>query len=166
VIPQPLPTRPQRSLGAPHDAILRGPVQYIVYPRWPVDGDAWLHPADVATARRMLPGWRVFRVAGVEGPYRVLCYGHVRLRVQPALWLPVRGEGLQVGDWVEVRARLGKNWPGIGTVDEMLWNRHDHAVDYLIRRRGLLPAHRYRFEDLQLAAPLRGTSGSAGFCML
>lgn len=148
------PTRPQRSLGASHDAVLRAPAQYVVYPRWPEDGDAWLHPADASAARRVIPGWRVLCVTDVEGPYRILCYGKLRLRARPALWLPVRGDGLQVGDWVEVCARLGKNWPGIGTIVEMLWNRRDQSIDYLVRRRGLRPGHRYRFEDLRPTAAL------------
>ena len=127
---------------------MRCPVQYVVCPWWPEGGDAWVHPDDAAMARQMIPGWRVFRVAGKEGPYRVLRYGTRVLRVQPTMWVPVRGNGLEVGQWVQIRSRLGKNRPGVGRIGEMVWNRRDRTIDYMVYRQDMLGRRKYRAEDL------------------
>ena len=74
-----------------------------------------------------------------------MCSG---LRVRSALWLPVRGDSFQVGEWVEVRSRVGKNRPGIGRIGEMLWNRRDRRIDYLVCRRGMLADTMYQASDL------------------
>ncbi len=54
--------------------------KYGYFPWWPEDGDAWVHPDDVATARSMIPSGRIFRRDGTEGDYGVLHYGDVPLR--------------------------------------------------------------------------------------
>ena len=38
--------------------------KYGYYPRWPEDGDAWVHPEDAALAKALLPSPRVFRRDG------------------------------------------------------------------------------------------------------
>jgi hypothetical protein len=127
---------------------MRSRTQYVIYPRWPQDGCDWIHPEDVAAVRNMVPGRRVFRYVGTEGPFRLLRYGGRILRVRAALWLPVRGDSFQVGEWVEVRSRVGKNRPGIGRIGEMLWNRRDRRIDYLVCRRGMLADTMYQASDL------------------
>lgn len=127
---------------------MRSLTQYVIYPRWPEDGSDWIHPDDVAAVRRMVPGRRVFRYIGTEVPFRLLRYGTRVVRVRAALWLPVRGDSFQVGEWVEVRSRVGRNRPGIGQIGEMLWNWRDRCIDYLVCRRGMLANTAYRASDL------------------
>lgn len=106
--------------------------KYGCFPWWPEDGDNWVHPEDVATARQMIPSDRVFRRDGTSGEYLLMHYGDVTLRVRRTLWLEVPGEEFEIGDWVEVLARGMHNEPHTGTISEMLWDRDAGGMRYQI----------------------------------
>ena len=132
--------------------------KYGWYPWWPEDGDAWVHPEDVTTARATIPSPRVWRrdgqVAAAEGPYVVLHYGETRLRVHRTLWRETPHEGLNIGDWVEVRSRGMANEPLVGRVREMLWDTHAGALVYELELPdGANPDRRYSIADLKPVEP-------------
>jgi hypothetical protein len=114
---------------------LERPPMLVILPRWPKDGDDWIHPHDRTLARSLLPGDRVFRCEGTEGPYNVLTYGHRVLRIEPVLWLEAPDEGLRVGDQVEVLSQMGRNWPRVAFIREMRWGEHRRRVLYQLRER-------------------------------
>ena len=126
-----------------------------IYPWWPEDGDDWLHPEDVVTARRMIPSDRVFRRDGSDGPYVLLHYGDVRLRVLRTLWIAVQWEGLDVGDWVEVMSRGSKNEFRTGRVREMLWHAKSGTIRYQISQAGTPIETLFTREDLRPVEPTR-----------
>lgn len=132
---------------------MRQHADYVMYPWWPVDGNAWIHPEDVPLARRLIPGRRIFRVCGQRGAFYLLAYGSLRLRVRPAMWLPLRGDGLNVGDQVEVRSRRGRRRPRLGVIREMLWNPYRGRIEYKLERRGMQLASSFTVEDLQVIDP-------------
>ncbi len=127
--------------------------RYGYYPWWPEDGNEWLHPEDVERARRMIPSMRVFRREGEEGPYVVLYYGDVKLRVLRTLWKEINGEGFELGEWVEVLSRLRKNEPRTGTIREMLWDERTRGLRYQLHDNGLPIANFYAAEDLRHVEP-------------
>ena len=108
--------------------------KYGYYPWWPEDGDAWVHPEDAPLARTLIPSPRVWRRDGAiparAGDFVVMHYGETRLRVRRTLWREVRHEGLDLGDWVEVRPRGMTNEPHTGQVREMHWDDHHAVVRY------------------------------------
>ncbi|QDU90830.1 hypothetical protein Pla175_42430 [Pirellulimonas nuda] len=115
--------------------------RYGYFPRWPQDGDAWLHPEDVEAARSLLPSNRVWRHEAREGRYMVLRYGATRLRVLPALWIETPHEGFDVGDQVEVKPRGGQNDPVTGYIREARINEATYERYYQIDQAGTpLPA--------------------------
>jgi hypothetical protein len=122
---------------------------YRVYPWWPDDGDGWVHPDDVRLARRLIPGTRVYRYVGREGPYTLLSYGKIRLRVKPTLRQDVPGDGLDLGDRVEVCSRMGKNRPLVATISDMRWNARYRVIQYRLRSRNMTLARRYMADDLR-----------------
>jgi hypothetical protein len=128
--------------------------KYGYFPHWPQDGNDWLHPDDVATARAIIPSPRVFRRDGVDGEYSVLHYGDVMIRVRPALWQEVEPEGIEIGEWVEVLSRGMLNEPRTGTVREILWNEEARAIRYQISEAGQPIAQLYAREDLQRVEPV------------
>lgn len=123
--------------------------KYGCFPWWPVDGDDWIHPDDVAQARAMIPSERVFRRDGSEAEYLLLHYGDVTLRVRRTLWQEVEPEGFEIGDWVEVRTRGMQNEPRIGTIVEMLWDKQAGALRYQIEDDDQVIDHRYSRDDLR-----------------
>jgi hypothetical protein len=123
--------------------------KYGYYPWWPEDGDAWIHPEDAAAARSLIPSERIFRRDGTTGPFVVLHYGDVTLRVRPTLWQEVEPEGFEVGDWVEVLTRGLTNEPRIGRIAQMLWDEHAEAIRYQLVENGQPIATRYARNDLR-----------------
>jgi hypothetical protein len=128
--------------------------KYGYFPRWPEDGNDWVHPEDVDVARSMIPSGRVFRRDGMSGRYAVLHYGDERLRVLPALWQEVLPEGLEIGDWVEVLSRGMLNDARTGTIREVLWDEDSRAIRYQIVVNGQPVEQMYAREDLQKVEPV------------
>ena len=128
--------------------------KYGYFPRWPQDGDDWVHPEDVAIARSLIPSGRVFRRDGTWGRYAILHYGEAMLRVLPALWQEVLPEGLEIGDWVEVISRGMLNEPRTGTIREVLWDEDARAIRYQITESGQPLEQLYAREDLQRVEPV------------
>jgi hypothetical protein len=124
------------------------------FPRWPEDGNDWLHPDDVALARTLIPSGRIFRRDGADGEYQFLHYGDTRLRAKPALWQEVSPEDFNIGDWVEVKSRGMLNEPRTGVIREMLWNDSTRAIGYQIAENGVPIADLYAREDLQPVDPV------------
>ena len=128
--------------------------RYGYYARWPEDGDAWVHPEDVSLARTLIPSDRIWRRDDLDGPFMQLTYGDICLRVQPTLWVEVDSEGLEIGDWVEVKSRVGKNAYQIAKLCDMLWGEHSSRIRYRVERRGQVVPIDFEREDLRPVEPL------------
>ena len=132
--------------------MLKTDPKYGVFSRWPEDGDDWLHPDDIATARTMIPSQRVFRRDGNEDGYDLLHYGKVRLRIRRSLWLEVRPEGFDIGDWVEVKSSGQQQTPRTGVIREMLFNHHSKRIEYQVEERDMPIETHFHAEDLRPVA--------------
>jgi hypothetical protein len=127
--------------------------KYGFYPWWPEDGDDWVHPEDVELARSLIPSPRVWRRDGERGPFVLLHYGDLRLRVKRTLWQEVPPEGFEVGDMVEVLSRGQKNTPRTGVIREMTWEPRAHAMRYQISEAGQPVPNFYEAADLRPVEP-------------
>lgn len=127
--------------------------KYGFYPWWPEDGEAWLHPEDVQVARDTIPSPRVWRRDGEHGPFVVLHYGDVQMRVKRTLWQEVKPEGYEIGELVEVLSRGMKNTPRTGVIREMHWEPRARALRYQIEENGVLVPNLYSAEDLRHVEP-------------
>lgn len=128
---------------------LKADPKYGYFPWWPEDGNAWIHPDDVAQARSLIPSERVFRRDGEAGEYLLMHYGDVTLRVRRTLWQEVLPEGFEIGDWVEVLSRGMRNEPRTGIIREMLWDDRSRGIRYFISENGVPIADAYAREDLR-----------------
>ena len=133
--------------------MLKTDPKYGYYPWWPQDGDDWLHPEDVKLARQWIPSPRVFRRNGTQGPFVVLSYGDVRLRVLRTLWQEVAWEGFEIGEWVEVLSRGKRNTPRTGIIREMHWDSQDHCMHYQLQENDQPIAKFYKANDLRHVEP-------------
>jgi hypothetical protein len=131
--------------------------KYGCFLRWPQDGNDWLHPNDVALARKMIPSQRIFRRDGQEGDFHCLHYGNIMIRARPALWQEVSHEGFDVGDWIEVLSHGMRNEPRTGLIREMLWDEREQAIRYQILENDVPIADLYAREDLQHVDPVQDT---------
>ena len=102
--------------------------RYGYYPWWPQNGDDWVHPEDVALARRLIPSPRVVRREGAS-------------------------EGLEMGDWVEVLSRMRANDPRTGVVCEIHWDDRARGLRYQVRDNDRAIPNWFSAEDLRPLAP-------------
>lgn len=140
---------------------IRTDPRYGCFPRWPEDGDAWVHPEDVTLARQLIPSPRIWRLDEGEDPtdgkpVRTISYGKLRLRVAPAMWQPMPEPAFTLGDWVEVRTADHQHEPHTGQVREVEWDAYSSEIVYLLTERGQpLPSY-YRAEELVAVEPPTG----------
>ena len=102
----------------------------------------------------MIPSDRVFRRDGASGPYVLMHYGDVRLRVRRTLWQEVPPPRFEMGNWVEVLSRGTKNAPRIGVIREIQWDDNAHELRYQIAEAGQAIDIRYAGEDLKRTEPI------------
>ena len=127
--------------------------KYGYYPWWPENGNDWLHPEDVELARQLIPSPRVFRRDGEQGPFVILHYGDLRLRVMRTLWQEVASEGFEIGDWVEVVSRGHRNTPRAGVIREMHYSANDRCLLYQILENDQPIPKQYSVTDLRHVEP-------------
>ncbi len=102
-----------------------------VFVRWPEDGEDWIHPLDIGIARHLLPGNRVFRRVDYDADYYRFIYGELSFRARPRMWILIENEGFEVGDSIEIRSQMGKNWPMLAYIKEIVWNHLTKQINYL-----------------------------------
>lgn len=106
---------------------------YGAYLKWPESGEAWIHPEDVAIVAEVIPSDRVFVRESFDGMYYLLRYGDsIAFRARPALWLPIQGEGLDVGDQVEISGLGMLHEPGIVRITEMRFLERTRRIQYTV----------------------------------
>ncbi len=123
---------------------------YGIIPRWPEEGQSFIHPDDVAIATRCFPSGRVLRRDAFDGVYYHYSYGAVRFRLRPCMWLAVRTDGIDMGDLVETT--------GVGMERELfvaqVWGMHyvsrKGCILYRLRRRDSLVPNLFHAGQLKL----------------
>lgn len=122
---------------------------YGTFPRTPADGVDWIHPEDVAIVDGLIPGPRVFCRYRFEDPYYSFRYGEIQFRLRPCLWLPVAGEGIDIGDQVETIGVGMQQELFISEVIDMHFSEHDRRIRYRLARTPSSDRFYYR-EQLRL----------------
>ncbi|HEX4413810.1 MAG TPA: hypothetical protein VH107_09295 [Lacipirellulaceae bacterium] len=127
--------------------------KYGCFPWWPENGNDWVHPEDVATARSIIPSGRIFRRDSGHGDYLRMQYGDVTLRVRRTLWQEIEPEGFEIGDWVEVLSCGLRNEPRTGIIREMLWDQRANVIRYMISDNNVPINEPYTRDDLRHVQP-------------
>lgn len=128
---------------------MRDKPTYAVYQRWPQIGIQWIHHEDVNTVRKLIPSRQLFRREPDDGAYTVFSYGERQFRVLPSMHLAVDGEGLDVGDQIEVKSQVGRNRPFVGRIREMRWNDRYRRIEYYFTRSQRRVPRWYSLDELQ-----------------
>ncbi|MEM9644846.1 MAG: hypothetical protein AAF989_07620 [Planctomycetota bacterium] len=124
--------------------------EYGIFPRWPEDGQSFVHPSDVAIVRRCIPSERVFRRDSFDGTYYQYQYGTTRFRLRPCMWLKVSIDGIDVGDQVETIGQGLERELFVATVWGMHFVRRKGRIVYRLRRGNQLVPNLYTAEHLRL----------------
>ncbi len=113
---------------------LKRPPVYGVFRWWPQEGESWIHPFDIGIVRQLVPGSRVFRREDLDEQWLSVTYGKVRFRIQSTIWYEVDYEGFDVGDFVEIKSRMGQADPCVGRIRDMFWNHQARLIEYYLDR--------------------------------
>jgi hypothetical protein len=134
---------------------LKRPPTYGVFRWWPENGESWIHPFDIGIVRRLVPGTRVFRREDLDEKWLLVAYGNIRFRVRSTIWYEVEFEGFNIGDYVEVKSRMGKADPFVGYVRHMNWNHRYKRIEYTLDRSDITQVRAYVAEDLTIVDPIQ-----------
>jgi len=119
-----------------------------LYPWFPEHGGKMIHPKDadqLALLGAMGPYGKVFQCCDrTEDGYLVLCYGMIRLRVQPAFYRPVPAPAFEIGDHVLLND--GSNREGV--VRGIEWHIKKKKPMYFLSLGGQRYARRLWQDDL------------------
>ena len=123
---------------------------YGIIARWPQDGQAFIHPDDVAVATRCFPSERVLRRDHFDGVYYHYSYGDLRFRLRPSMWLTVKSEGIDIGDQVETTGIGLERELFVAQVWGMYYVQRKGCILYRLRRGDTKVPHLYSVGQLRL----------------
>ncbi|MGI9470255.1 MAG: hypothetical protein ACR2NZ_01900 [Rubripirellula sp.] len=123
---------------------------YGCIPRWPQEGQAFIHPDDVPIATRCFPSERVLRRDRFDGVYYHYAYGSLRFRLRPSMWLKVTSDGIDIGDQVETVGTSFERELFVATVWGMYYVRRKGCILYRLRRGETNVPNLYAASDLRL----------------
>lgn len=102
--------------------------------RWPENGQSFIHPDDIGTVTRLIPSPRVLQRHAFDGTHYHYRYGKLRFRLRPAMWLPVRSEGIEIGDQVETKGLGLERDRFVATIWGMYYVQRKGCILYRLRR--------------------------------
>lgn len=120
--------------------------------RWPENGCGFIHSADVPVAKQLFPSDRVFRRDAFDGTYYQCTYGRTQFRLRPCLWLPIRWDGIDVGDEVETTGVGMARELFVATVSDMIYAHRKRCILYRLRRCDSTIPTLFTASDLRLLA--------------
>lgn len=124
---------------------------YGTFTHWPDKGHARIHPDDVAIVNRLIPSDRVFRRRRFDGVFYEYHYGReFRFRLRPSMWLPLRYEGFDVGDRVEVSGLGMVRQAMIARIVEMRFSQRDQQIQYTLQWSDAIQPRSYVAEEMRL----------------
>ncbi len=123
---------------------------YGTFPRWPADGDQWIHPDDMQLVLSLIPGNKIFRRDEFDGTFYHYRYGDIHFRLQPCMWLPLENEGIDIGDMVETKGLGLERELFIGTVTEAIYADEEGACMYRLTRGETIDDRLYVAHELQV----------------
>ena len=123
---------------------------YGCIPRWPQDGQGFIHPDDVPIATRCFPSERVFRRDSFDGVYYHYSYGSLRFRLRPSMWLKVIPDGLDIGDQIETVGASLERELFVAQVWGMYFVQSKGCILYRLRRGDTHVPRLYTAKNLRL----------------
>jgi hypothetical protein len=123
---------------------------YGCFLRWPENGQAFIHPEDVATVTRLIPSPRVIKRRAFDGTFYHFQYGKLHFRLRPAMWLPIRSEGIEIGDRVETTGMGLERERFVAEVWGMYYVQRKGCILYRLRRAQQVVPKLYPLDQLKL----------------
>lgn len=123
---------------------------YGCFLRWPAEGQGFIHPDDVPVVSQLLPSPRVVKRLSFDDTYYHYCYGQQRFRLRPAMWLPVRSEGIDVGDQIETKGLGFERERFVASIWGMYYIKRKGCILYRLRRADRVVPDLYSADQLRV----------------
>ncbi len=123
---------------------------YGIFPRWPEDGQGFIHPEDVAIVTRCIPSERLFRRDAFDDVYYHYTYGKIRFRLRPCLWQTIKAEGIDIGDSVETVGVGLERELFVAEIWGMYYVRRKGRILYRLRRGDTIVPRLYTIDSMRL----------------
>ncbi|MCC9601960.1 hypothetical protein LOC67_15470 [Stieleria sp. JC731] len=123
---------------------------YGCFLRWPENGQAFVHPDDVAIATKLIPSPRVLKRFRFDGTYYHYEYGALRFRLRPAMWLKLDHDGIEIGDQVETVGTGFDREHFVATVWGMYYVARKGCILYRLKRADRIVPTLFASEHLRL----------------
>ncbi len=123
---------------------------YGCFPRWPQDGEDFIHPEDRESAMRCVPSERILRREKFDGQFYHYNYGQLTFRMRPVMWLRVKSDGIDIGDEVETVGMLMERELFVATVWGMYYVARKGCILYRLKRGDMAVPRLYAAKDLRL----------------
>lgn len=123
---------------------------YGCFLRWPENGQGFIHPDDVPTVTRLIPGPRVLKRHSFDGVYYHYSYGNIRFRLRPAMWQQVSIDGIEIGDLVETTGIGLEREQFVASVWGMYYVQRKGCILYRLRRAERVVPRLYSADQLRL----------------
>nr|WP_235034230.1 hypothetical protein [Roseiconus lacunae] len=133
-----------------------GDMQYPTLPdygcflRWPENGQAFIHPDDVAVATKVIPSPRVLKRTNFDGTYYHFQYGNLHFRLRPAMWLKLPAAEIEIGDQVETVGMGFDREHFVATVWGMYYVARKGCILYRLKRADRVIPKLFASEHLRL----------------
>ena len=118
--------------------------------RWPEDGQAFIHPEDIAGATRCFPSHRILRRESFDGTHYHYRYGTTTFRLCPVMWIKVAYEGIDIGDRIETIGLGFEQDRFVAEVCGMHFIRRKGRIAYRLRRGEQQVPHLFTAEKMKV----------------
>ncbi|MBI1248572.1 hypothetical protein GC197_12125 [bacterium] len=132
---------------------VKPPVSWVMFSRWPEDGDHWIHPDDRNKAEGLIPSDCIFRREVVDDDWYQVSYGDVTLRIRPVMVEELPEPKFKMGEIVELQHQFDVEKLTTGTIYAVRWSEYYQEPQYYLVRGDLKSQNPYLAKDLKHFEP-------------
>jgi len=134
---------------------VKPPTSYVIFQRWPEDGDGWIHPEDRGKTEGHIPSELVWRRDATDDPSYpyVITYGEVKIRTKAVMAEEIADPEFEVGDLVELQQQFESEHTEVARIYEVRYSHFHQQAQYLLIRGDLKSRTPYLAKDLKPFEP-------------
>ncbi|QDU78037.1 hypothetical protein Pan97_51170 [Bremerella volcania] len=132
---------------------VKPPVVWVMFPRWPEDGDGWIFPQDRHKAEGLIPSDFIFRREVTDDDFYLISYGDVQMKIRPVMMEEVPEPKYKMGEVVELAHQFDVEKTTTGTIYAVRWSDYYQEPQYYLIRGDLKSQNPYLAKDLRPFEP-------------
>ncbi|MHC2069160.1 DUF6960 family protein [Bremerella sp. T1] len=135
---------------------VKPPVSWVMFSRWPEDGDHWIHPDDRHKAEGLIPSDFIFRREVTDDDWYLISYGDVHMKTRPVMVEELPEPKFKMGEIVELAHQFDVDKMTTATIYAVRWSDYHQEPNYYVTRGNLKSQNAYLAKDLKPFEPPQG----------